>query len=491
MLVRPLAIVVLLAGSALQPAAASAARPSHVTIVAPRPLASAEHLRAGERMLEVPVSRDVTLVGLRWRGAGTPAIRYARYAGPRRLGRWRALGSADDRAPGEGGRSGWLSAPIWVAGASSIRLVVGGGGVAGLRAIVVDPGTNPPGLSRVLAAARRRTLAVRRDGAPVEPVIVTRAEWGADESIRRAEPRYAPAVGYAIVHHTDTPNTYTAAGAAAVVRSIYLYHVRSNGWNDIGYNALVDRYGVIYEGRAGGIDRPVIGAQAEGFNTGSVGVALIGTYQVEAPPPAQVAALESYLAWRLDVAHVDPLAPVTVVSGGSNLFPAGGSVPFPRSIVGHRDTGATDCPGDATYAMLPAIAQAVDALGGLRIFSPGVTGGLGGGPIRFTARLSRPASWTLTVRSPTGVPVWSTAGSGPAVDVSWMPAALDPGSGQGLDWELDASDGTGTARRPPARSAPRRPPSPSPFPARRSSRTAAARSPCRSRPRAPSAARSS
>ena len=94
--------------------------------------------------------------------------------------------------------------------------------------------------------------------------------------MRRAAPRYADAVHMVFVHHTDTPNGYAPGDVPAIIRSIYTYHVRSNGWNDIGYNFLVDAYGRVFEGRAGGIDRPVIGAQTQGFNTGSVGIAVIG-----------------------------------------------------------------------------------------------------------------------------------------------------------------------------------------------------------------------
>ena len=91
------------------------------------------------------------------------------------------------------------------------------------------------------------------------------------------------------------------------MRGIEVYHVQGNGWNDIGYNFLVDRFGTIYEGRGGGIDRNVIGAHAQGFNTGTVGVALIGNFTAATPTQAQQAALVRLLAWRLDVAHVDPL----------------------------------------------------------------------------------------------------------------------------------------------------------------------------------------
>src|SRR5439155_19508387 len=108
------------------------------------------------------------------------------------------------------------------------------------------------------------------------PAIVSRSSWLADEKIVRAKPLYAPVLKLAIVHHTASANDYTPAQAAAIVRGIEAYHVNGNGWNDIGYNFLVDRYGTVYEGRAGGIEKNVIGAHALGFNTGTVGISLIG-----------------------------------------------------------------------------------------------------------------------------------------------------------------------------------------------------------------------
>jgi hypothetical protein len=110
------------------------------------------------------------------------------------------------------------------------------------------------------------------------PPIITRADWHADEAIRRAPPYYADGIHLAIVHHTAGSNSYSKAQSASIVRSIELYHVQGNGWNDIGYNFLVDKYGQVFEGRYGGITRPVIGAHAQGFNSGSVGVAVIGDY---------------------------------------------------------------------------------------------------------------------------------------------------------------------------------------------------------------------
>ena len=159
--------------------------------------------------------------------------------------------------------------------------------------------------------------------------------------------------------------------------AIEVYHVKSNGWNDIGYNFLVDRYGTVYEGRYGGIDRNVIGAYARGFNTGSIGVAVIGTFSAAAIPAAAETSLEKLLAWRLDLAHVDPVSTLTFVSGGSERYRAGVPVVL-RAVSGHRDTGLTTCPGDLLYAKLDTIAAKTQAIGLPKLYEPKVTGGLGG-----------------------------------------------------------------------------------------------------------------
>ena len=188
------------------------------------------------------------------------------------------------------------------------------------------------------------TAPVRSAAAAGEPVIVSREAWGANEEIVRAAPIFAPTLRLAVVHHTAGTNSYTRAQAAAIVRGIEVYHVQGNGWNDIGYNFLVDRFGTIYEGRGGGVERNVIGAHAQGFNSGTVGVALVGNYTAAVPPPAQRDALVRLLAWRLDVAHIDPLSTVVYTSGGNAKFRAGKLVTL-RAVSGHRDTGPSECPG--------------------------------------------------------------------------------------------------------------------------------------------------
>ena len=193
-----------------------------------------------------------------------------------------------------------------------------------------------------------------------EPVIVTRQQWGADESLRKCAPSYAP-VKMAFVHHTDTGNDYTAADAPAIVRGIYAYHTQTLGWNDIGYNFLIDRFGTIYEGRYGGVTKGVIGAQVLGFNTGSTGIAMIGTFTAVAPPPAAMTALEGLLAWKLSLSDLNPLGTATMTCGVTQKFKAGAKVTLPV-IAGHRDANFTDCPGDALYALLPTVRSTVARL---------------------------------------------------------------------------------------------------------------------------------
>ncbi len=272
-----------------------------------------------------------------------------------------------------------------------------------------------------------------------DPPIVPRSGWNADESIRRADPQYADSVRFAIVHHTAGANDYTQAQAPAVVRAIELYHVKANGWNDIGYNFLVDRFGTVYEGRYGGIDRNVVGAHALGFNTGSVGVAVLGTYTDAAPPPAAMDSLARLLAWRLDLAHVDPLSQVSVVSGGSERYPRGKTVVL-RAISGHRDTGLTACPGDGLYGKLDSLAARVAATGLPKIYEPSVSGEIGG-LVRFQARLSSPRPWTVTVADASGTAVASGSGMGSDVDWTWDATAV---TGTGFQWEI-ATDGATSA----------------------------------------------
>jgi len=185
---------------------------------------------------------------------------------------------------------------------------------------------------------------------PAQPGIVSRAEWGADESYRSLNSgygcesaAYASGVRMAIVHHTASPTDYTPADSAPYMRAIYYFHTHTNGWCDIGYNFVVDRFGTVFEGRFGGVTRPVIGAHALGFNTGTTGVALLGTFMTDSVPSAMYAGLRGLLAWKLSIHGVDPQA--TISFNGKTLF----------TVSGHRDVNSTDCPGDMPEGLLPQL----------------------------------------------------------------------------------------------------------------------------------------
>ncbi|TQF74799.1 cold-shock protein [Rhodococcus spelaei] len=188
------------------------------------------------------------------------------------------------------------------------------------------------------------------------PKVITRAQWGADESLRCEEPTYDDSLGGATVHHTAGSNDYTKAESAEIVRSIYAYHAQTLGWCDIGYNVLVDKYGQIFEGRSGGLDRNVQGAHAGGFNENTMGIAMMGDFSTVSPPQATLDAVGRYLGWRLAKAGLDPTGRTTMWSEGTEYTPyaQGEAVDLPI-IFAHRDVGNTSCPGDAAYAKMDEI----------------------------------------------------------------------------------------------------------------------------------------
>jgi hypothetical protein len=299
-------------------------------------------------------------------------------------------------------RRGWRIGNPWWVGPSDRVETRTTGRVSRIRAYLVwSPGLRVP--YRLTTAADT-------------PPIVPRLSWGADESIRRAAPSYAPSVRFAVVHHTAGRNGYSRAEAAAIVKAIQLYHVQGNGWNDIGYNFLVDRFGTVYEGRFGGVERNVIGAHARGFNTGSVGVALLGTYGSTTPSRAAQDAIARLLAWRLDLAHVDPTSLLTYISGGNERFPSGIPVVL-AAVAGHRDTGFTECPGDALEARLGALAGSARSIGLPKVFEPRADAIES--TIRFQARLSSPLPWTVVVTGAAGVEVARGTGTSDLVDWTW------------------------------------------------------------------------
>jgi len=414
-MLRLLVLVPFLAAVAAVAPAALAAAPPGLTAV---------ELRQTAPDVFAPRSTEerFTLAGVHWRGPGRVVFRTRSVDG--RWSGWRAAAPEDEDGPDSGsreaGRAGWRIGNPWWVGPSDRIEVRALGDVSRVRAYLVwSPELRVPYRAPAVAGM---------------PTIVPRLSWGADESIRRGSPSYAADLRFAIVHHTAGRNDYTRAEAAAIVKGIQLYHVQGNGWNDIGYNFLVDRFGTVYEGRFGGMDRNVVGAHAQGFNTGSVGIALLGTYGTTTPSAAAQEAIARLLAWRLDLAHVDPTAFLSFISGGNERFATGIPVLL-SSVSGHRDTGFTECPGDALYARLGSLAATARGIGGSKIFEPKVE--VVGSAIRFRARLSTAQEWSVVVSTATGAEVARGAGADSTVDWTWESASSAPGS---YTWTINAGD---------------------------------------------------
>jgi hypothetical protein len=370
----------------------------------------------GYRTLAAAAPAPFDMVGLHWRGHGSVEFRTRSTAGL--WGAWQPAAPEAEDLPDHPSHSWQIGNPYWVGASDRIAYRLHGN-VTRLRAYFVQ--------------SPEERIPLRRVSMTGSPPLISRPAWGANEAIRRAAPAYARSVQFAVVHHTAGSNSYTAAQSAAIVRGIELYHVKGNGWNDIGYNFLVDKYGQVFEGRYGGVDKNVIGAHAEGFNTGSVGVALIGTYQTTAPTAAEKSALVNLLAWRLDVAHVDPLSTLTFASGGNARFPAGTPV-FLRAVSGHRDTGFTTCPGAVLYAQLGALARQAALAGLPKLYAPTVQGQLGG-LVRFQARLSTSLPWTVTVADAAGAGVAIGSGTSDVIDWTWDASTVPQAS---YTWTISA-----------------------------------------------------
>ena len=172
----------------------------------------------------------------------------------------------------------------------------------------------------------------------------TRAQWGADESIRGKSSLHYGDVHAGFVHHTVNANDYTRSEVPGILRSIYAYHVKSRGWSDIGYNYLVDRFGRIWEGRYGGVDRDVVGAHTLGYNDDSFAASAIGNYQIAKPSKAMIQAYATLFAWKLSLHGINAASTHQWVT--KSWF---------QAINGHRDAAATLCPGQYLYDKLPRI----------------------------------------------------------------------------------------------------------------------------------------
>jgi hypothetical protein len=364
-------------------------------------------------VLQAP--RRFDLAGLRWsRAGGYSAQIRTRLRSRGRWTRWTPLPASHGALKG--------TDPVYTGAADELQLR-SRGSASGLKVRFVK--TTPQPL---------RARAAQATGAPA---IVPRADWGADQVPPRTDPGYG-VVQAAFVHHTVTAVDYAPEESAAIVLGIARYHRDSNGWNDIGYNFLVDRYGVIFEGRAGGVQAAVIGAQAQGWNSVSTGIACLGTFTnlpLDAPAMESLARL---IGWKLSLHGVPVQGTVTLESGGgeTNRYPAGQLVAFER-ISGHRDGCETSCPGEQLYAQLPDLraraarySHPVSAITVKASSQKGARPTSVSGVLRF-ADGSSPAGATLGVEYMAAGSAWTqvtTTACG--IDGNWSASVQLPASGQ-------------------------------------------------------------
>ena len=306
------------------------------------------------------------LLGASWEGAVPDGarVRVRTEAGWRP---WQELEVEDEHGPdpatAEAETARHVSSPVWVGEADAYELDLPAG-AAEPRVHLAREVTR-----RVQITATTPTA----EAATATPSMHGRGRWGARDP--KSSPEYAGTVKMAFVHHTVNTNEYTEADVPSMLRSIQAYHMDANGWNDIAYNFLVDRYGAIWEGRAGGIDRAVIGAHTEGFNTGSTGVAVLGEFTSVQPSGQVIEAVARLLGWKLPLTGVDPAGSTTMTSGGNDRYRQGTVVNF-QNVSGHRDGKATACPGEKLYGRLAEIRRDASAHAGAATAYPGFQGGM-------------------------------------------------------------------------------------------------------------------
>ena len=324
-----------------------------LSVVLPSPAAASVTRMAAVGTAPLRPGIGMDFVSVSWRGASTRgAIRFQRAD---RWTRWRVLPLGDT-----GRRGRVTSALVPARGAQAVQVRLPRAATDG-QAVAID--ASPPRYGREKADSARVIT-------PVGPICyLSRAAWGADETLRGADPPAYFPVQALTVHHTATAND--DPDPAATVRAIYAQHVVANGFADIGYQLLVDERGCVYEGRASGEDglpvfaglplpgQPLLavnGAHAVGFNAGNVGVALLGDFTDRAPTSQALRALVGVLAALSFVSGLDPASQVEYVN------PISGATLTVDAIVGHRDWNPTECPGDRLYELLPDVRARVARL---------------------------------------------------------------------------------------------------------------------------------
>jgi len=352
--------------------------------------------------------RRFSLVGVEWTGPAGARIELRAQTPDGRWSAW-AVASSLGHDP-DGGRqiSALFGEPVWTGLAARVQ-VRSDLPVEGLRVHFVSTLTRGAARSAQVLPQAQPVL----QAGPGQPPIIARRAWAQGQAPPGHTPEYGT-VKLAFVHHTVNPNGYSAAVVPSMLLGIFDYHRYVRGFWDIAYNFLIDAYGRIWEGRAGGIDMAVIGAHAGGYNAESTGVAVLGDFMDVVPSPAAIGALEHLLAWKLSLHGLPSVGQVTVVVDPADAFytpfSPGAHISLPR-VAGHRQGDSTDCPGNAFFAALPSIRPRVAALAGTPArltVTPALTVATAGTPLTVSGLLGLRGGAPLT-----GAPVEVQQARGP------------------------------------------------------------------------------
>ncbi|MBV7433199.1 S-layer homology domain-containing protein [Dermabacteraceae bacterium TAE3-ERU5] len=309
------------------------------------------------------VSGSFNLVALSWPGQSIPEVlRLRAHYADGSVSGW----VSPHPLTGETDAADTATNPVWTGDAVTVEVEsrLNGGDFTGELAVHLLDSRPLPGDTGVGGSGGAAPFSpgpVSHRPGPGAPAVVSRAAWGADET-RGKKTSSAGYLRACFVHHSEGANDYTPAQSAQIVRAIHYFHTGARGWSDVGYNVLIDRYGQIFEGRKGGLLRPVAGSHALGFNTGSFGVCLLGSFMDEPAPEVALEAAADVIAWKLGGSFVWNVADRVKwrVNVGGTPFKKGTTAQVP--VLGaHRDVNYTDCCGDALYAQLDRLRAKVRA----------------------------------------------------------------------------------------------------------------------------------
>jgi len=271
-------------------------------------------------------------------------------------GPWETMELHDAETIHEGRLAANILLSVQDADAAQVKVsTADGSDPSDVRIHLVNPGTMATDGDRVGTTVSALNLTSSQVD-KLKPTVLSRAQWGADESKRTWRPAAITPKAVAI-HHTASSNNYTREQAPAQLRSIYLYQAVSLGWGDIGYSFLVDKYGTAYEGQYGSLQQIHVGGHTSGYNGQVLAISALGNYETAAAPQAMVDKIEALAAWQMAKYKIDPAGSVSLtnVGGRSNVIAPVGATTVLPTIFGHYSTSYTACPGANLIKQLPQI----------------------------------------------------------------------------------------------------------------------------------------